>query len=407
MGGGTMAVTTVDIVKAEDVGLSSVRLRRIDEIMRRLVDQGKFAGVVTLVARRGGVAHFEATGLMDREAGRPMERDAIFRLASMTKPITCTAAMMLFEEGRFLLDDPIADFLPEFAKTKVYERETSSGLELADLDRPITIRHLLMHTSGIAYDWSAPPPVARIYQEQEIVRSDEPIAEKVRRLAALPLSHQPGSAWTYGYSHDVLGRLIEIISGQPFDAFLRERLFDPLEMTDTGFHVPKQNLDRLAPVYATAESGGIQRADRAALDFSKPPVCLRGGGGLVSTTSDYAKFCQTLLNSGVLGNVRLLGRRTVELMTANHTGAKSPFAPDFPVSTSYGYGLGFRVLIDAAKSDVGGSIGEYGWSGAQSTYFWVDPAEELFGIVMLQLEPVNLFRYGRIVQSLAYQALVD
>jgi CubicO group peptidase (beta-lactamase class C family) len=400
-----MGVTTLDEVKAEDVGLSSERLRRIDEGMLRFVDEGKIAGAVTLVSRHGRVAHFSATGFMDREARKPMERDAIFRLASMTKPITCAAVLMLFEEGRFLLDDPIADFLPEFAKTKVFESETSDGLVVADLDRPITIRHLLTHMSGIAYEWSAPGPVARIYHDEEI-GSDEPIAEQVRRLAAAPLCHQPGSAWTYGFSHDVLGRLLEVISGQSLDAFLRERLFDPLEMADTGFHVAKQNLDRVATVYTPAEGGGILRADRADLDFSMPPVCLYGGGGLVSTTGDYARFCQMLLNRGVLSNVRLLGRRTVDLMTANHTGAKSPFAPDFPVSTAYGYGLGLRVLIDVAKSDVGSSLGEYGWGGAWSTYFWVDPSEDLFGIVMLQLEPPDN-RYGKIFQTLAYQALVD
>jgi CubicO group peptidase (beta-lactamase class C family) len=402
-----MAVTTLDVVKAEDVGLSSVRLRRIDAAMRRFADEGKFAGVVTLVARRGRVAHFEAAGLIDREAGRPMERDAIFRIASMAKPLTCTAAMMLFEEGRFLLDDPIADFIPEFASAKVFERETAIGLELAELDRPITIRHLLMHTSGIAYDWSAAPPVGRMYNEQKIRRADETLAEKVCRLAALPLSHQPGARWTYGYSHDVLGRVIEVISGQLLDAFLRERLFDPLEMTDTGFHVSKQNLDRLATSYTTLDDGGIQRADRPELDYSKPPICLWGGGGLVSTAGDYAKFCQMLLNEGVSGKMRLVGRKTVELMTTSHTGANGPYPAGFPVSNGYGYGLGFRVLIDVAGSDVGGSIGEYGWSGALSTYFWVDPAEELFGVVMLQLEPVNSFRWGRFVQSLAYQALVD
>lgn len=400
-----MATTTLEIVKAEDVGLSPVRLRRIDETMRRLVDQQRFAGVVTLVARHGRIAYFEATGLMDREAGRPMKRDAIFRIASMTKPITCVATMMLFEEGRFLLDDPIADFIPEFANTKVFERETSNGLELADLERPITIRHLLMHTSGISYGWSAAPPVTLMYQDADIGRSDEVLAEKVGRLAALPLNHQPGSGWTYGFSHDVLGRLLEVISGQPLDVFLKEKVLDPLEMTETGFHIPKQNLDRVATVYTAAEGGGILRADRPDLDRSKPPVFLMGGGGLVSTATDYAKFCQMLLNGGVLGDVRLLGRKTVELMTSNHTGVKSPFGPDFPISAGYGYGLGFMVLIDAARSDAGGSLGAYGWGGAQSTHFWVDPVEDFFGIVMLQLEPFTP-RYGRIVQSLAYQTLV-
>jgi len=283
---------SIEVVVPEDVGFSSERLRRINDALRRLIDQGKIAGSVSLVARQGGVVHFQAAGLMDIEARRPMERDTIFRIASMTKPITCTAVMMLFEEGHFLLDDPIADFIPEFGLTKVFARETADGVEVTDLARPITIRHLLMHTSGLTYAWPSvfPHPITRLYEAQQIGRSDEPLLEKVRRLAALPLVHQPGAEWTYGYSHDVLGRLVEVVSGQAFESFLQQRIFGPLEMIDTGFHVPTQDQDRLATVYIPDAEGRIQRSDRPDLDRSKPPTYFNGGGGLVSTATDYARF---------------------------------------------------------------------------------------------------------------------
>jgi CubicO group peptidase (beta-lactamase class C family) len=397
----------IEAVSPEDVGFSSARLRRVDDVMRSLVNGGKIAGALTLVARQGKVAHFEATGLMDVEARRPMERDAIFRIASMTKPITVTAVMMLFEEGQFLLDDPISGFLPEFSQTRVFVQRTEQGVELADLERPITIRHLLMHTSGLTNDTHPEDPVSRIYAEAQIRRPDENLADKVRRLAVLPLVHQPGARWTYGFSHDVLGRLIEVISGQPLDRFLQHRIFDPLEMADTGFDVRPQDLDRVAPLYTTDAGGGILRADRPDLDRTKPCIFFSGGGGLVSTASDYARFCQMLLNGGALGNTQLLGRKTVELMTANHwTGDGSPFPPGFPMPGGSGFGLGMRTLIDVAQSGLPGSTGEYSWSGAFSTSFWIDPIEQLFALLMVQLEPMNL-RYTRIFQVLTYQALVD
>jgi CubicO group peptidase (beta-lactamase class C family) len=374
--------------------------------MRRCVDEGKIAGAVTLVARQGKVAHFEATGLMDRESGRPMERDAIFRIASMTKPITCTAVMMLFEEGHFLLDDPVADFLPELAQAKVFVRETAQGVDAADLERPITIRHLLMHTSGLTYDFYPDDPVSQIYAREQIGRPDEPMADKIRRLATLPLTHQPGAGWTYGMSHDVLGRLVEVISGQPFDVFLQQRILGPIEMTDTGFFVPAHQPDRLATVYVSDGRGGLER-DLNESDRSKPPVYPSPGGGLVSTATDYARFCQMLLSGGVLGSSRILGRKAVELMTANHwRGGGSPFPPVLSALNGYGFGLGMRTLVDVAQSGLPSSAGEYGWSGAYSTHFWVDPREQLLGMLLVQLAPFTL-RPGQLFQTLAYQALVD
>lgn len=387
-------------VKPEEVGFSSARLQRINDAIRRFVDGGKIAGAVTLVARQGKVAHFEAAGQMDLEARRPMERDAIFRIASMTKPLTATAVLMLFEEGRFLLDDPVAEFLPEFGHTKVFLRETARGPEVTDLERPITIRHLLTQTSGLTYDFYPDDPVSRIYVKEQIERRDETLAEKVRRVAALPLVHQPGVRWTYGFSYDVLGRLVEVISGEPFDAFLRQKIFAPLEMIDTGFSVPAEDLGRLAPIYAPDGRGGLKRYEH------RPTRFLSGGGGLVSTAADYGRFCQTLLNGGVLASTRLLGRKTVELMTANHWARdKSTYPPSFPVLNGYGFGLGVRTLVDVAQSGLPSSLGEYGWGGAHGTYFWIDPREQLFGVLMVQITPLT-FRPAWIFQVLAYQALI-
>jgi CubicO group peptidase (beta-lactamase class C family) len=396
---------TMEAVRPEDVGVSSARLHRIDDAMRRFVDKGTIAGAVTLLARRGKRVHFAATGLMDLEARRPMERDTIFRIASMTKPITATATLMLFEEGHFLLDDPVAQFLPEFGQTKVFLRETGRGVEVTGLEQPITIRHLLTHTSGLTYDFYPDDPISRMYAAEHILRPDETLADKVRRVAALPLAHQPGARWTYGVSHDVLGRLIEVISGQPFDVFLQQRIFTPLEMTDTGFSVPPDQLGRLTPVYAPDGRGGLRR-DKSQSDRSNPPAFLSGGGGMVSTAADYGRFCQTLLNGGVLSGTQLLGRKTVELMTADHWGRDhSPYPPGFPVLNGYGFGLGVRTLVDVARSGVPSSLGEYGWGGAHSTHFWIDPREQLFGLLLVQLAPFN-FRPAWTFQVLAYQALV-
>jgi CubicO group peptidase (beta-lactamase class C family) len=395
-----------EAVAPEQAGFSSQRLERLDDGLQRLVNEGKLAGMVTLLARRGKVAHFAATGVMDVASSRPIQRDAIFRIASMTKPITCTAVMMLFEEGRFLLDDPVAAFLPEFANTRVFLGETAQGMEVADLERPITIRHLLMHTAGLTSPSGVPAahPVARLYEQQHIRRSDELLADNIRRLAALPLAHQPGAAFTYGQSHDVLARLVEVIAGQAFDAFLRDRILDPLDMHDTRFHVPAGDVNRLPSVHRIDEAGHLQVTEPL-LDAVTPPVYLSGGGGLVSTASDYARFCQMLLDGGVLGQARILGRKTVELMTANHwTLSQDPFEGRWGFPGGYGFGLGMRSLVNPALSGLPGSVGEFGWPGALSTYFWIDPVEQVYGIFLTQFTPMTL-RYAYLFQVLAYQAL--
>jgi CubicO group peptidase (beta-lactamase class C family) len=395
-------------VHPEEVGLSSTRLERVTRIVQAAIDRGEIAGAVTLVARQGKVAHCGAAGLLDVASGTPMRRDAIFRIYSMTKPITAVAVLQLYEHGHFLLDDPIASFIPELAETKVLARETATGIELADLERPITIRHLLLHTSGLTYGFLESSPVGKLYAQVRIDRMDEALDEKVRRLARLPLTHQPGRSWTYGMSTDVLGRLVEVVSGQPFDAFLKERIFDPLAMGDTGFHVPSIHLGRLATVYTTGDHGGLRPDTRPELAYAEPPRYLSGGGGLVSTAADYARFCQMLLNWGTLDGERVLSRATVALMLADHLpGPHHPFPlghPLLPVGWSMALGAG--TVVDGALTGLPYARGSYSWSGAASTQFWIDPTQDLTGVIMVQLMPMSL-RLADLFTVLTYQALTD
>lgn len=393
-----------ETVRPESVGISAARLRRIDEYLERMIAAERLAGAVTLISRHGQICLYRSVGVADREAGLPMRRDSIFRLASMTKPIACTAVLMLFEEGHFLLEDPVAQFIPEFADTKVFRAENG----LADLASPITIRHLLTHTSGIGYSFSSVAGVRAMYDEHRIDRPDERLAEKIPRLAQIPLNHQPGEKWTYGFSHDVLARLIEVISGTTFDEFLRRRMFEPLGMVDTGYSWSGSDRDRVTAVYTPRSGGGLDR-DEGQRDVAFQAAFTGGSGGLVSTASDYARYCQMMLGRGLAGDVRLLGPKTVDLMTMNHIGAIRARGADTPVDWShdaYGFGLGVRVLTDLAWSNAGGSIGEYGWAGAASTYFWIDPLEDLYGIFLTQLVPPD-FRFAREVMALTYQAVID
>jgi CubicO group peptidase (beta-lactamase class C family) len=417
-------VSDLPLAAPEAVGFSAARLQRIDTAMARAIERGQVVGGVTLVARHGRVAHLAAHGQRDREAGAPMRPDTIFRISSMTKPVTVAAVMMLFEAGHFLLDDPVADFLPEFAQTKVFAGGTGDGgagggdegpgggPELAELERPITIRHLLMHTAGLTYGDPKGHAVARRYAAMRIERWDEPLEEKVPRLARQPLVHQPGSAWTYGLSHDVLGRLVEVVAGQPFDVFLREQLFAPLGMADTGFHVPPHDVGRLAAAYTPDEQGGLRRAEGPWVEHAQPRRFLSGGGGLVSTAADYARFCQMLLNGGALDGTRLLGPKTVQLLAANQmAGQPSPFpAGPLPGGAGWRMALGLATLVDPVLAGLPASAGAYCWAGALSTYFWIDPQEELFGVFLVQRHvPRHSFAARRVYAGfpvLVYQALV-
>ena len=399
----------MNIVAPEEVGFSANRLSHIGAWMQRYVDQNKLAGLIAMVARCGKVVYFERSGMMDVEAATPMQFDAIFRIYSMTKPITCVALMMLYEHGLFQLTDPVTKFLPEFRKVKVWVNEG----ELAEPTREITIHNLLTHTAGLSYGEyeDTHSPVDKLYDQADLFNEDITLQKMVRRITDLPLVHQPGRAWRYGVATDVVGYLVEVISGTPFDVFLEEKIFKPLGLEDTGFYAPEEKHDRLTTVYGPAEDGGIKPLDAAVTgDFSKPPRLLSGGHGLVSTAPDYARFCQMLLNGGELDGARLLGRKTVELMTINHLPDELiPIRMGSDIMHGYGFGLGFRVLVDIAQSGTLGSEGVFRWAGWASTTFFIDPKEELIALLLSQFIPVGTEHYplGEEFQTLVYQALVD
>ena len=376
--------------------------------MQRYVDEGKIAGILPVVARRGHVVYAECFGMMDVEAHKPMQFDTLFRIYSMTKPITSVAVMMLYEEGFFQLTDLISRFVPGFDDAQVLIKTTESGLELAKLEREITIHHLLTHTSGLGYGIDEDDPVYEMIQERiwRVVeqRPDTTLEQMVQDLARLPLAHQPGSAWRYSLATDVLGYLVQVVSGMGFDEFLRRRIFEPLGMVDTGFYVPQDRIEHFSANYGPGEQGGLEVIDAPATSrYTRPTSHPSGGGGLVSTASDYVRFAHMLLNKGELDGVRLLGRKTVELMTMNHLPAGC-----HPFDETYrGFGLGVAVVTDVAKSQLLGSVGAYGWGGAASTTFWVDPQEELIGLLLLQLMPSGTYPVRSDFQVLVYQSIVD
>ncbi|HEY1943489.1 MAG TPA: serine hydrolase domain-containing protein [Roseiarcus sp.] len=406
--------------KAEAVGMSAARLERIAPAMEAYVDRGVYAGVRTIVARRGVVVHDGAYGLRDREAGLAMTEDAIFRLYSMTKPIVCTALMTLYEEGRFHLVDPLARYLPAFAGVKVLD---ASGA-LREAKRPMTIRDVLTHTSGLSYAFLESTPVGALYREGKLVDPRIPLAEAIDDLARFPLAFDPGSRWHYSVGIDVAARLIEVISGQTLADFLRQRLFEPLGMTDTAFEVPEDKRGRLAAMYGrpdiVAPGGSLVKSFALwANGFNQPidvtrsyPVASgstfqRGGHGLFGTARDYFRFAQMLANGGELEGARILGRKTVELMHANHLPPELlPLDLDGLPIPGYGFGLGSRVALDVARTGASGSVGEFGWSGAAKTYYWVDPVEQVVGLFMAQsMSSFDLPEFE--LRALAYAAIVD
>jgi CubicO group peptidase (beta-lactamase class C family) len=396
--------------RPETLGLSAERLARLGAAMRTHVERGELAGVVVLVARRGQIAYFEAFGKREIAAGAPMERDTIFRIYSMTKPVTSVAALLLLEEGKLLLGDPVTKYVPELAGLRVLADPAGPLDRTVSLEREITIRDLLTHTAGFTYDQMAQGPIgeANGRLEREAVAGGLDLPAWIRRLAALPLVHQPATLWHYGVSTDVLGQVVAVASGLPLDVFFRERIFGPLGMVDTDFSVPAEKLQRFAASYGPGERGELVAIDTPATSpYRLPPRWLSGGGGLVSTAGDFLRFCQMLLGGGELEGTRLLGRKTVELMTRNHLSdaeLEAPFLRKwFP---GWGFGLGVAVVTDVARTGLPGSEGEYGWNGAASTSFWVDPAEELIAIQMTQLMP---FRSGlpSELRALVYSAIAD
>ncbi|MFN8484640.1 MAG: serine hydrolase domain-containing protein [Anaerolineae bacterium] len=407
-----MSITMLETVTPEAVGLSSARLGRVTDLMRRYVDEGKLAGLVGVIWRSGAVAYAEAVGQRDIEAGTPMTLDTIFRIASMTKPITSVAVMMLYEEGRFQLNDPISRYLPELGAMQVMVGGTPEAPLLEPTARPVTVHDLFTHTGGLAYGLLPQlSPIEAMYAAARMTAFDEPLAEKIVRLGRLPLASQPGTRWQYSLSTDVLGRLVEVLSGQTLDVFFRERIFAPLGMTETGFQVAPSALDRLAALYTLGPTGLTLVEAPGASQFARPAVLLSGGGGLVSTPADYLRFCQMLLNEGDLDGVRLLGRKTVELMTMNHLPAALMPPVIFPAAAQFtagqGFGLGVSVQVDMTQAQIIGSPGAYGWGGAFETVFWNDPAEDLIAMFYTQFAPSMFYPLRREVRVAVYQAIVE
>jgi CubicO group peptidase (beta-lactamase class C family) len=384
----------------EDIGLSTSGLARLGRVMQDEVQRGRVPGAVALIARRGQLAYYESFGQRDPASGAPMARDSIFRIYSMTKPIVSVAAMMLWEEGRFLLSDPIAKFLPELGPVKVAVVQ-DSGLGYVDADRPITIQDLLRHTSGLTYEFRGNGPVHKLYNAARIYSRDQSNADQVAGLSKLPLLHQPGTKWEYSRSTDVVGRLVEVLSGISLGQYLQHHIFGPLGMIDTAFHVPAPLQARLAEGFAKdPETGsGVQL-----INVKSAPKFESGGGGLVSTAADYARFLQMMLNFGRLNGVRFLSRKTIELMTADHLGPITG-APDL-LLPGYGFGLGFAVRLQPGISHVPGSVGQYFWGGLAGTTFWVDPAEQLFAIMMIQA-PGQRDYFRTLFRDLVYAAFDD
>jgi CubicO group peptidase (beta-lactamase class C family) len=400
------AAAALEAAPPEEVGMSSERLERLSRELQEYVDNDELAGAVVLVARRGKTVFHEAFGERDAEANVKMEEDSIFRIASQTKAIVSTAVMMLQEEGELLISDSVGKYLPEFLETTVAMARDDGAYDVVDAERPITIRDLLTHTSGFAYgagiagdQWRDAGIEGWYFADR-----DEPIAETVARMAKLPAEAQPGEAWVYGYNSDILGALVERVSGQSLDEFLSERILQPLAMTDTHFYLPRAKRDRLAVVYSATPDGIARAGDNGSIGqgayVDGPRKSFSGGAGLLATARDYARFLQMLLNGGELDGERILAPKSVELMTVDHLG-------DVTFAEGEGFGLGFYVVEDLGARGEPGSVGEYGWGGAYHSQYWIDPAEELVVVYMTQLIPAgNLDDTGKL-RALVYQAIIE
>ena len=387
----------------ESVGISSERLRRIDAAMARLVDEKQVAGLVTLLERHGKIVHFNAAGKLDVRKPEPVQKDSIFRIYSMTKPVTGVAMMMLYEEGKWRLDDPVARYIPEFARLKVYAGKNDDGSpKLEDAKRSMTMRELMTHTGGLGYVLNANNPVDKMIIDANVLNARAPLQDMITGLAKIPLLAQPGTRWSYSIGVDVQGYLVEKFSGQSFADFLRTRIFEPLGMKDTAFYVPKDKLSRFAQVHTGA--GANLAVDENRPDATMVPVGASGGGGLFSTAADYVRFCEMLLQGGQFNGVRLLAPRTVEMMRTNHVN------PD-PLKTmppGTGWGMDFQIVTDAAAAGDSVSSGTYSWFGIAGTWFWIDPVEDLAFVGMVQHQNLGTTRaiHG-LSRSLVYQAVIE
>ena len=402
-------------VAPEEVGMSSERLDRLSLALESYVDEGRLAGAVTIVVRRGKIAYREGIGYRDVAAQAPMPSDGIFRIASQTKALASVGVMLLQEEGKLLITDPVGKYLPAFAETMVAEPNGDGGYDVVPARRPITIRDLLTHTAGISYGMGLLAnrgPAADAWAEAGITGwyfadRDETVGDTMARLAKLPMDAHPGERWIYGYNTDILGAMIEKISGQTLGAFLKERLFDPLGMTDTHFFLPESKVGRLATVYSSVGDGGsFERAPEPGHMVGQghyvngPRKAFSAGAGVLSTATDYATFLQMMLNGGELNGTRILSRKTVESMTSDHLG-------DIPFRSGQGFGLGFSITHDPAAAGLPGSVGEFAWAGAYHSVYWADPEEEMVVVYLTQIIPaINLDEQQK-VRALVYQAIVD
>jgi CubicO group peptidase (beta-lactamase class C family) len=364
--------------KPEKVGMSSERLSALTSGMKSIVDQGRLAGAVTMVARKGKVVHFETTGKADIDTGAPMKKDTIFRIYSMSKPITGVAMMQLFEQGKWQLNDPVSKHIPEFAGLKVYSGTDADGKPvLKEQAHAMTMRELMSHTAGFTYGIFGNSPVDQLQRQADVLNTNITLDEMIKRVATLPLNSQPGSKWTYSISVDIQGYVVEKLSGMPYDEYFEKNLFKPLGMVDTAFYVPQDKVNRFANVY-TYDKGGKLTPSRGQ-DFTVKPKFLSGGGGLVSTISDYMRFCQMLLNGGELNGVRILSPRTVELMRTNMIPDGMPI-----LAPGAQFGLDFAIYNDPVAAGGYYGKGTYWWGGAAGTWFWIDPVNELIMIGMIQ-----------------------
>lgn len=425
----------IEVVSPEAVGLSSARLQRVTSWLEEQITSERLAGASVLIGRRGQVAYFETAGHADMEAGKPFERDTVVRIYSMTKPVTTVAAMMLYEGGCFQLDDPVARYLPAFADTRVWAGGDAGIDDTVPITSPMTVKHLMSHTSGLTYGFMQTNVVDARYRKDgiEFPGNASSLEELVDRVALIPLICQPGSAWNYSVSTDVLGRLVEVWSGQSLDVFFKEQVFDPLDMAEAGFQVRPELRERFAALYAPLSGGDMSSVGRAAPSdsaaeergglklqesstdsrFFQPTGPLSGGGGLTASMRDYTRFAQMLMNGGELDGQWVLSPKTVAHMRLNHLPDNRDMAAmGQPVwsETSYdgiGFGLGFAVVLDPVKAQVITSVGEHHWGGAASTFFWLDPEEDLFTIFLTQLMPSSTYPIRRELRARVYQALID
>lgn len=403
---------TIETVAPEQVGMSAARLARIDSMLTDAVQQDRLPGIMTLVQRRGEIVQFGTYGHMNIEAQRPIARDNIFRIYSMTKPIVSIALMMLLEEGKVLLSDPVAQYIPAFRNTRVYAGMNSFQMLLEDQQTPMTVHHLLTHTAGLGYGFFFDHPVEELYRKlSEGMSREIPLADYINELARLPLLYQPGERWEYSVATDIVGYLVQVIADMPLADFLQERIFAPLGMVDTGFMVPTEKTDRLAQIYMSEglyEPQPFEPQKTFGLgDVTTPTQRPLGGAGLVSTLDDYLRFANCLLNGGELDGFRLLGPRTLQWMASDHLDPHM-----LPITLGLNkvgtrFGLGFRVAAHIGESSVATSVGEFGWSGAAQTYFSIAPAEDMILLFMSQLIPTHPYPVRNQFVNMVYAAITD